>query len=214
MNSEETKVESPRNPIITPSDPERWPLLEMQSQMCGIPLDAAEQDAVIRMDELLNQLDEQAAGLAAVQIGVPRRIFLLRNGIDTEGKAFNNAYINPTFVSISKETKKDGEACLSLPGFAGRFPRPKTVVLEYFDVLGNVKRETFRGFWARAVMHEMDHLNGTLIVRHFEKEVGKQSRRTKFGMKLTPHRVKVIAQRRATKKRARAAKKHAKAIGR
>ena len=86
--------------------------------------------------------------------------------------------------------------------------------LEYFDIHGNVQRESFKGFWARAVMHEMDHLNGTLIVRHLEKEVNSQPRRTKFGMKLTPHRLKVIAQRRATKKRARAAKKHAKAIGR
>jgi len=214
MNSEEPKVESPRNPIITPSDPERWPLLEMQSQMCGIPLDAAEQDAVLRMDELLNHLDEEAAGLAAVQIGIPRRIFLLRNGTDAEGKTINNAYINPTLISVSKETKKTGEACLSLPGFAGRFPRPKVVELEYFDIQGNVQRQTFRGFWARAVMHEMDHLNGTLIVKHFEKEVNKQPRRTKFGMRLTPHRVKVIAQRRAVKKRARAAKKHARAIGR
>jgi peptide deformylase len=214
----EKSIEKPtqmvRNPIITPSDPERWPLLEMQSQMCGIPLDAAEQDAVLRMDELLNQLDEEAAGLAAVQIGVPRRIFLLRNGTDAEGKTINNAYINPTLVSVSKETKKDGEACLSLPGFAGRFSRPKVVELEYFDVHGNVQRQTFKGFWARAVMHEMNHLDGVLIIKHFEKEINKQPRRTKFGMRLTPHRVNVIAQRRAVKKRARAAKKHARAIGR
>lgn len=212
----ETPPEQPavRNPIITPRDHERWPLLEMQSQACGLPLDAAEQDAVLRMDALLNQLDDEAAGLAAVQIGVPRRIFLLRNGKDAEGNTINNAYINPTLVSVSKETKKDGEACLSLPGMMGRFPRPKSLVLEYFDIHGELKQETFRGFWARAVMHEMDHLNGTLIVKHLERAVNKEPQRTKFGMQLTPHRLKVIAQRRATKKRARAAKKHARAIGR
>lgn len=203
-----------RNPIITPSDLERWPLLEMQSQACGFPLDAAEQDAVVRMDAMLDQLNDEAAGLAAVQIGVPRRIFLLRNGTDAEGKTINNVYINPTLVSISKETKRDGEACLSLPGMAGRFPRPKWLTLEYFDIDGNLKRETFRGFWARAVMHEMDHLNGTLIIRHLERAVNKEPQRSSFGMKLTPHRLKVIAQRRATKKRARAAKKHARANGR
>lgn len=207
MNSEEPKVQTPRNPIITPADPERWPLLEMQSRLCGIPLDAAAQDAVLKMDALLDQLDEQAAGLAAVQIGVPYRIFLLRNGKNAEGKTINNAYINPTLISVSKETKKDGEACLSLPGFAGRFPRPKWVTLEYFDIHGNLRQETFRGFWARCVCHEMAHLNGVLITHELEKEMSKQPRRTKFGMKLTAQKVKQIQARRTKNKLARKARK-------
>jgi peptide deformylase len=196
-----------RNPIITPNDPERWPLLEMPSQVCGIPLDAAEQSAVLQMDELLNQLDEQAAGLAAIQIGVPRRIFLLRNGTDAEGKTINNAYINPTLINISKETKKDDEACLSLPGFSCRFPRPKVVELEYFDIQGNVQRQIFKGFFARAVMHEMGHLQGELITKHFEKEISKRPRRTKFGMKLTEQKIKQIHERRTKSKLARKARK-------
>jgi peptide deformylase len=204
----ETPQERPvRNPIITPANPEQFPLLEMQSQACSIPLDAAEQDAVLRMDELLNQLDDEAAGLAAVQIGVPRRIFLLRNGKDAEGNIINNAYINPTLVNVSKETKKDGEACLSLPGFAGRFPRPKTVELEYFDIQGNVQRQTFRGFWARAVCHEMSHLDGVLITHNLEKEIAKQPRRTKFGMKLTEQKIKQMQARRIKNKLARKARK-------
>lgn len=205
--NDQTEERPVRNPIITPSDPERWPLLEMPSQMCGIPLDAAEQDAVLRMDELLNQLDEEAAGLAAVQIGVPRRIFLLRNGIDLEGKPFNNAYINPTIVSVSKETKKDGEACLSLPGMHVRIPRPKSVTIEYYDVHSNLQTQTFQGFWSRAVMHEMSHLNGRLITQDFEKVLSKQPKRTKFKMKLTEQKIKQIKDRRTKAKLARQARK-------
>ena len=204
---EERQTQAVQNPIITPGDPERWPLLEMPSQACSLPISPEDEEAIALMDALLNALDEQAAGLAAVQVGYPRRIFLLRNGRGADGEAFNTAYINPVVVARSRATKTDGEACLSLPHFAGRFERPKSVTLEYMDIGGEFQRETFTGFWARAVMHEMDHLNGTLITQHVEKQIAKQPRRTRFGMKITPHRQKVIAQRRANNKRARAARR-------
>lgn len=217
MDEKQEEPQTPvRNPIITFNDPERYPLLEMVSQSCGLPLDAADEQAIIDMDDLLNQLDTEAAGLAAVQIGVPRRIFLLRNGFDEETKQVeNNVYINPEIISKSKETKKGGEGCLSLPGVGASFPRPKQVTLSYMDFYGEFHQETFTGFWARAVCHEMDHLNATLITKHLEKQLAKQVPRNKFGMKLTPQSVNRIAKRRQKKKRAKAAnKKHAKAIGR
>lgn len=207
MNQENLpEPEAIRNPIITPGDPDRFPLLEMESQRCSIPPSAEDEEAIALMDALLNALDEQAAGLAAVQVGYPRRIFLLRNGKDAEGKAFNNAYINPTIINSSRETKNDNEACLSLPHMVARFPRPKSLTLEYMDMYGELHRETFEGFWARAVMHEINHLDGILISQHLEKTIAKQPRKTKFGMKLTPHRRKVIANRRAKNKRARKAR--------
>lgn len=203
-----------RNPIITPGDPERWPLLEMPSRTCQIPLTPADEQAIMDMDTLLDALDDEAAGLAAVQIGFPHRIFLLRNGTDEEGNATNNVYVNPTIVNRSRAVSKGGEACLSLPGMGATFPRPKSVTLEFFDLDGNMQTETFNGFWARAVMHEMDHLNGILITKHLEEQIAKQPRRTSFGMRVTPHREKVIAARRSKKNRARKAKKHLRAIGR
>ena len=216
------KDEQPvRSPIITPGDPERWPLLEMASQTCSLPITHADEQAVIEMDALLEALDEDAAGLAAVQIGVPRRVFLLRNGHDTEGEGenrkeitWNNVYINPTILNKSRGTTRRSETCLSLPGMEASFHRPKSVTLQYFDLDGEAHQETFKGFWARAVMHEMDHLDGILITRHLEEQIAKQPRRTSFGMKSTPHREKVIATRRARKKRARASKKHARITGR
>lgn len=212
QTAEATKAR--QNPIITPADPERWPLLEMESQVCSLPLSETDEEAIALMDALLNGLGDEAAGLAAVQIGYPRRIFLLRNGKNAAGEPENNAYINPVLIYQSKETKNDSEACLSLPHMAGRFHRPKSVTLKYMDISGEFHQQTFTGFWARAVMHEMDHLDGRLIVEHMEREVAKRPQRTKFGMLITPHREKVIAARRAKKRRARMTKRHAKAIGR
>lgn len=221
MNTEENKtndykdpIPQTRNPIITPGDPERWPLLEMSSRSCQIPLTNADEQAIMDMDAILEALNDEAAGLAAVQIGFPHRIFLLRNGTDEEGNTTNNVYINPSIVGKSKATNTTGEACLSLPGMGASIARPKSVTLQYFDLDGNIQTETFTGFWARAVCHEMDHLNGTLISKHFEEQIVKQPRRTSFGMKITPQRQKAIARRRAQKKRARTQKKRARAIGR
>ena len=203
-----------KNPIITPNDPERWPLLEMQSQACDLPISSDDEQVIGFMDALLDQLNDEAAGLAAIQVGYPRRIFLLRNGVDENGHVENNVYINPVILAVSREQKADGEACLSLPGMGARFKRPKSVTLGYFDISGSWQTETFTGFFARAVMHEMDHLNGILIASHLEKEIAKQPRRTSFGMLATPQRLKAIASRRAKKQRARKARRHQKATGR
>lgn len=201
--------------IITPGDPERFPLLEMPSAACQIPISSADEQAIVQMDAILDELDTEAAGLAAVQIGFPHRIFLLRNGFDSEtDKVYNNAYINPEILSVSKAIKADGEACLSLPGMGARIKRPKSVTLGYFDLSGVWQTETFDGFWARAVMHEMDHLNGMMITHHLEDQLGNHVRRSSFGMKLTPHRQTVINKRRSKKRNARKQRKHLRAIGR
>jgi len=199
------------NPIITPQDQERWPLLEGASQMCSMPINDTDAAVIGKMDAVLDVLGDTAAGLAAVQIGYPKRIFLLRethvDPITNEKKSQNRAFINPVIVKQSQEMKRDGEACLSLPGFGAVFKRPKSVTLQYHELDGELKLEEFKGFWARAICHEMDHLNGVLITHHLENQVANQVRQTKFGMKLTPHRLKVIESRRAQKKAAKASRR-------
>lgn len=204
-----------KNPIITPADQERFPLLEMVSQECDIPLRPAEEQAVIDMDAILDALGDEAAGLAAIQIGVPRRIFLLRNGWNKEeDKPENRVYINPVIVNKSTKNNRDAEACLSLPGMVVNTSRPKWLDLQYFDLSGQLHIERFKGFWARAVCHEIEHLNGTLIAKHLENQIASREFRTSFGMKVTPHQKNVIAQRRAKNKRARKARKVTRANGR
>lgn len=200
------------SPIITPADGERWPLLEVASQPCNLPINDTDAAMIGKMDALLDALDEAAVGIAAVQIGYPKRIFLLRETkhdvLTNTDKSVNRAFVNPVIVSQSQGMKRDGEACLSLPGFGAVFKRPKSVTLQYFDIESDtIKIETFNGFWARAICHEMDHLNGTLIAHHLEQQMLVHRSRTKFGMQLTPHRRKVIADRRAQRKRAKSSRR-------
>jgi peptide deformylase len=185
------------NTIITHLDNERFPILEAESQPVSVPLSELDLEHIERMDATLRDLEDGAAGVAAVQIGYPKRIFLLRK--DEE----NRVFINPTVIARSRETRKRPEACLSLPGLVVHTHRPKSVTIKYFDLENDEHTETFTGFWAQAVCHEMDHLNGTLLTRHLEAQYAKTETRTKFGMKVDAHRRKTIAKRRAKNKRAK-----------
>jgi peptide deformylase len=182
------------NTIITHNDPERFPILEVQSQECSVPLSETDLSYIEHMDAILTQLGDEAAGLAAVQIGYPKRIFLLRNNNE------NKAYINPVVIAHSKEKRRRPEACLSLPGMVVRTERPKSITLQYLDLNGQQHTEHFEGFYSQCVAHEMDHLNGILLVKHLQEQYDNQSRRTSFGMKLTPQKRKAIAKRRAKKR--------------
>ena len=187
--------------IITPQD-ERWPLLEMPSQPCSIPISPEDEAAIAQMNDLLIDLGDSAVGLAAVQIGYPKQIFLLKEGGE------NNVYINPCILKVSKELKKDGEGCLSLPGMGVVFKRPKTVDLQYYNISGELKTKTFHGLAARAALHEMNHLGGRLISKELEKQMMAQPKRSKFGMVLSQHRINKIEARRAKKKRAKRLRSH------
>ena len=208
MNENETVPEVPavtredalRMAIIRVND-QRFPLLEMESSDCSLPLTSEDEDALMLMNDVLDELDDEAAGLAAVQVGYPKRMFVLRKNGE------NAAYINPIVIRSSTRMKNDFEACLSIPGGVVRTKRPKSVTLQYVDIDGSVQTETFTGFWARAVMHEMDHLNGKLILKHLEQQLSKHVPRTDFGMKLTPQKSKQIAQRRAKNRQAKAARR-------
>jgi peptide deformylase len=182
------------NTIITHNDPERFPILEVESQECSVPLSETDISYIEQMDAILTQLGDGAAGLAAIQIGYPKRIFLLRKNDE------NKVYINPTVIAHSKEKRRRPEACLSLPGLVVRTERPKTITLEYLDLHGQKQIEQFDGFYAQAVAHEIDHLNGELIIKQLQGQYDNQPRRTSFGMKLTPQRRKAIAKRRAKKR--------------
>lgn len=101
-------------------------------------------------------------GLAAPQIGVPLRIFVidLSVGKDPSGLI---TLINPVFVEQEGMQLED-EGCLSLPGFNATVPRPQRVVVKGLDRTGSVVQLEGTGLLARAFQHEMDHLDGQLFV--------------------------------------------------
>ena len=98
---------------------------------------------------------EQGAGLAAPQVGVPVRAVV----VDVEEGFFE--LINPVFV-WQKGEQTGVEGCLSVRGKAGTVTRPDKVKIVFFDRNGNRCALVARGFFARAVCHEIDHLDGIL----------------------------------------------------
>ena len=101
-------------------------------------------------------------GLAATQIGVPLRIFVVdvSVGRDPEGLI---VMVNPEFVERDG-TQLEEEGCLSVPGFNATVVRPMHAVIKALDRQGQPFQHEGTGLLARAFQHEMDHLDGTLFV--------------------------------------------------
>ncbi len=126
----------------------------------------------IRMLEEYSNITECFA-LAAVQIGIPKRIVYLKNTTldisDTE-KDYNEhkILINPTIISKKGKTKF-WEACLSCLDNMGLVVRPYEIVVRYYDIEGNIHEERFEGFPSTVLSHELDHLDGILHMDIAEK---------------------------------------------
>lgn len=105
-------------------------------------------------------------GLAAPQVGIMRRFFLMVNK-DTRKVLF---CFDPRIERHGKDLQWAEEGCLSCPGETANVPRWKIIDVEYTNENGRLERHTFRGFNARVFQHELDHLNGLLIVKHPSQE--------------------------------------------
>ena len=108
---------------------------------------------------------EEGAGLAAPQVGVLRRVVV----VDVEEGYFE--FINPV-ITAQKGEQTGWEGCLSVRGKSGVVSRPMKVKLFYQDRTGEKKTLQAKGFFARAICHELDHLDGVLYIdraTHIEK---------------------------------------------
>ena len=101
-------------------------------------------------------------GLAAPQVGLPWRIFVVDTSIGRDHKALI-VMVNPEFVERDG-VQLEEEGCLSVPGFNATVVRPERAVVKGLDRQGNVHQVEGVGLLARAFQHEMDHLDGTLFV--------------------------------------------------
>lgn len=118
------------------------------------------------LDDMKDTLDvAQGVGLAAVQVGVLRRVVIV--DID-DGKGFMEL-INPEIVEVSEETEKSEEGCLSLPGQWGLVERPTTVVVKAQNREGKWCMYKGEGLRARCFCHELDHLEGHVFTDFVEK---------------------------------------------
>ena len=117
-----------------------------------------------RMVELMH--DASGLGLAATQIGILRRLFVFQTKEDGEPITV----VNPVIVESGSEQEPDEEGCLSLQGVLVPVERPTTVTLEGRDVGGAPLRLELTGLGARVVQHEVDHLDGVLIIDRTDRE--------------------------------------------
>lgn len=105
-------------------------------------------------------------GLAAPQIGLSKQILVLEvkhNHRYPEAKPIElEVLLNPKIIEFSKATDIDWEACLSLPGLRGRVPRASHISYQAYNRAGELVTGQVRGFHARIIQHELDHLNGVL----------------------------------------------------
>ena len=108
-------------------------------------------------------------GLAANQVDLPLQLFVLNLAADPE-EGEELVFINPV-VSQPKGQAEAEEGCLSLPEVNGTVLRPEKIHISAFDLSGNEIDETVDGLFARAIQHEVDHLNGVLFIDRVSESV-------------------------------------------
>lgn len=110
----------------------------------------------------------QGVGLAANQAGENLRLFVMECSGNKRYPRVNSfslqTYLNPRIIRHSITKESGWEGCLSIPGFRGLVPRSKQVTFEAMTPDGKKVRKTVRGFEARVVQHEVDHLNGLFYI--------------------------------------------------
>jgi peptide deformylase len=124
---------------------------------------------VERMATLMESAD--GAGLAANQIGVLRRVFVMRTGENGDTRTL----VNPELVSRSDEVDVDDEGCLSLRGLLVPVERSSSVTVKAKDAQGAGVTLELTGFEARACQHELDHLDGVLMIDRTTDEARREA---------------------------------------
>ena len=121
------------------------------------------------MDDMLETMyDAPGIGLAAIQIGVPKRIIVMDlAGPDQEPQP--KYFVNPEILETVEETKPYEEGCLSIPEYYDEVNRPARCRIRYLDYDGNPVDEWAEGLYAVCIQHEMDHLEGTLFIDHLSR---------------------------------------------
>jgi peptide deformylase len=147
--------------IVTAPDP----VLTTRAQ----EVEKVDQEIQTLMDQMLQLMyDNDGAGLAANQVGILKRVIVVDLG-DKKSKdiaLFPLKMANPKILSFSEHTTKKNEGCLSLPEQRVEIERPEQIVVEYLDYNNQKQVLDVEGWTARAIQHEIDHLDGKLMINY------------------------------------------------
>ena len=141
------------------------PLLRQASK----PIERIDTETQRLADDMLETMyDAPGIGLAAIQIGVPRRMLVIDVSREGEEKT-PLVFINPEIVTSSDDRSVYEEGCLSIPDYYAKVERPARVTVKYLDRDGKEQLTEAEGLLATCVQHEIDHLNGVLFIDYISR---------------------------------------------
>ena len=151
---------SQRKIVIEPD-----PILRKKSEN----LEKVDNELRLLLDDMLETMyAAPGIGLAAVQVGILKRLIVIDISKDKEKK--NPIFlINPEIIFKSKNTSIYEEGCLSLPGHFAEIERPEECHIKYIDYEGKKKEMKANGLLSTCIQHEIDHLNGILFIDYLSK---------------------------------------------
>ena len=146
----------------------------------SLSVENVDKDTQDLMDDMLETMyAARGIGLAAIQIGVPKRVIVLDIGErdkskstkeEKEEKRKNPMYfVNPEIITKSTNNSTYEEGCLSVPGQFAEIDRPDKCHVKYLDYYGQPKEVVAEGMLATCIQHEMDHLEGILFIDYLSK---------------------------------------------
>ena len=135
----------------------------------SLKVEKVDKDLQILMDDMLETMyAAPGIGLAAIQVGVPKRVIVL-DIAQKEGQKNPMFFINPEIIDKSKNNTTYEEGCLSVPGQFAEIDRPDKCYVKYLDYHGQPKEIKAEGMLATCIQHEMDHLEGILFIDYLSK---------------------------------------------
>ena len=152
-----------KRPIIFIPDP----LLKTASA----PVETIDDEVLGILDDMLETMYEAPGiGLAAIQVGIPRRLVVIDISRREDGESASPHFlINPEIIWQSDETSVYEEGCLSIPEYYEEVERPAQCRIRYLDRDGSERELDCDGLLSTCVQHEIDHLNGVLFIDHISR---------------------------------------------
>lgn len=134
------------------------------------PIEIIDANINTLIDDMLETMyDARGIGLAAIQIGEAKRIAICDVAKTEEEQGNPMIFINPQITWISEEKSKYEEGCLSIPDYLEEIERPAACKVQYLNRHGESEEIHAEGLLATCLQHEIDHLNGLLIIDHISK---------------------------------------------
>ena len=160
----------------------------------SLKVNQVDEDLQKLMDDMLETMyAAPGIGLAAIQVGVPKRVIILDIGWRDKSESTNDEkqvtrknpmyFVNPEIITKSTNNSTYEEGCLSVPGQFAEIERPDKCHIKYLDYYGQPKELMAEGMLATCIQHEMDHLEGILFIDYLSK-----LKKSMIVKKLTKHK--------------------------